>query len=310
MLPASGTIIVKKSNGDDWFEEALDPADIGAAVDSEVVKLSGNQTVSGTKTFTSSPVGPTPTLSGHLTQKYYVDLQDTTVSGLVDINTGDISQLQSDLTTASGALQSQISSNDSDISNIQSDLITASGSLQSQISGNDSDISQLQSDLTTASGYFEVEIAELRQAVQVPVTSGTNLLVTNNQLPLDTGSSIQIGSNYTVNSNNITIAAVGSYRVSWLVAAEQSGSTANNRSRNPEITVNRNSGTFLNNTRTSTATDFSQGRSSGSMSGSCIIQTSSSNETVAIRSVDLSTNSTVSVVCVVKNGFLKIERMN
>lgn len=52
---------------------------IGAADDAVVVKTSGNQTVGGTKTFSSIPVGPTadPTTDNQLARKKYVDDQVT-----------------------------------------------------------------------------------------------------------------------------------------------------------------------------------------------------------------------------------------
>jgi len=43
------------------------------ANESEVVKLTGNQTIAGVKTFTSSPIVPTPTTNNQASNKQYVD---------------------------------------------------------------------------------------------------------------------------------------------------------------------------------------------------------------------------------------------
>ena len=45
----------------------------GAAADSAVVHTSGAETIAGTKTFSASPVVPTPTQNGHAATKNYVD---------------------------------------------------------------------------------------------------------------------------------------------------------------------------------------------------------------------------------------------
>lgn len=45
----------------------------GAAADGDVVKLSGAQTVGGVKTFTSSPIVPTPSTAAQAANKDYVD---------------------------------------------------------------------------------------------------------------------------------------------------------------------------------------------------------------------------------------------
>lgn len=52
---------------------------IGAAADSDVVKLTGNQSVAGTKTFSASPVVPTPSADTHAATKKYVDDQVASV---------------------------------------------------------------------------------------------------------------------------------------------------------------------------------------------------------------------------------------
>lgn len=64
------------TTGGDWDGA---PAEVEAALDELAgrdrgsVKLSGNQTISGVKTFSASPVVPTPTTSGQAANKGYVD---------------------------------------------------------------------------------------------------------------------------------------------------------------------------------------------------------------------------------------------
>jgi hypothetical protein len=67
------------------------------ADDNAVVHLTGAQTVTGTKTFSSSPIVPTPSLGGHATTKSYVDLAVT--AGAPDATTSakGIVQLAGDL---------------------------------------------------------------------------------------------------------------------------------------------------------------------------------------------------------------------
>jgi hypothetical protein len=57
----------------------------GAAVDDTVVHNSGTETIAGTKTFTSSPIVPTPTSSTDATNKTYVD--STVSAGAPDAST-------------------------------------------------------------------------------------------------------------------------------------------------------------------------------------------------------------------------------
>lgn len=62
-------------NGSDTnVQVALETIDNNAAIDSEVVHKTGNETISDTKTFSSNVVNnPAPTIGDHLTNKTYVD---------------------------------------------------------------------------------------------------------------------------------------------------------------------------------------------------------------------------------------------
>lgn len=71
-------------------------------LDANNVKLSGNQTIDGIKTFNSSPVAPTPTINNQVANKNYVDsivpsvvVNQSFLGGGLAIN-GDMSQWQRD----------------------------------------------------------------------------------------------------------------------------------------------------------------------------------------------------------------------
>lgn len=64
---------VQSVNGKSGTSVTLTATDVGAISDSNVVHLTGNETIGGTKTFTSSPVVPTPTTSTQAANKSYVD---------------------------------------------------------------------------------------------------------------------------------------------------------------------------------------------------------------------------------------------
>ena len=55
------------------FNEAATANDRIDILDSETVKLTGDQTIDDVKTFTSSPIVPTPTTDFQAVNKQYVD---------------------------------------------------------------------------------------------------------------------------------------------------------------------------------------------------------------------------------------------
>lgn len=75
------------------------------ALDSAVVKLTGDQTVNGIKTFGSIPLGPAsdPTTVNQLTRKSYVDAGDAAVQANVDTVAGDLATLDGEVVKTSGA---------------------------------------------------------------------------------------------------------------------------------------------------------------------------------------------------------------
>jgi hypothetical protein len=90
-------------NADGTLKDSGSLAD--KADDNEVVKLSGNQTISGTKTFNSSPVVPDPTAADEAATKAYVD--DVASSGAPDANatTKGLVQLAGDLSGTAASPQ-------------------------------------------------------------------------------------------------------------------------------------------------------------------------------------------------------------
>lgn len=85
------------SHNTDGSLKSTSLADAGAASDSSVVHATGNETITGTKTFSNSPIVPSPTANSHAANKAYVD---ATVSGGAPDATGSIKgiiQLTGDL---------------------------------------------------------------------------------------------------------------------------------------------------------------------------------------------------------------------
>lgn len=145
--------------------------------------------------------------------------------------------------------------------------------------------------------------------VQVAFTLGTDLLITENNLPLDVNSLISNGSGFTINSNSVTLSEIGIYKITWQVSGELAGSVFGVRRRNLVTDLNRNSGNFISATQTAGfATSVRTGPIATS-EGSYIIETTSVNETVSIRSRDLSLDSTNSITFTLFSGYLKIERI-
>jgi len=138
-----------------------------------------------------------------------------TVSGRVTSNDTDISNLQGDVTalenTTIPALSGRVTSNDGDISALQSGATT----LGNRITSNDTDISNLQGDVTalenTAIPSLTTRVADLEgeellniaPVILTNVTAGgaNNIYyqkVTNSVVTFTVGTSIQVGSAFTI----------------------------------------------------------------------------------------------------------------
>lgn len=89
-----------------FYVDAGDSANASdiATLDGEVVKLTGDQSVAGIKTFTSIPVGPAsdPATDNQLTRKLYVDNEILVVQGNVDDVVADLAALDAAVVKLTG----------------------------------------------------------------------------------------------------------------------------------------------------------------------------------------------------------------
>lgn len=141
-------------------------------------------------------------------------------------------------------------------------------------------------------------------STQADFTLGTNLENPQLQLALNSGSEVSVGSGlFTVNANNITIALPGTYRVSYLVTAEITGSGGSPR-RTLTAELNQNSGTLIAGSLGSTYIRDQSNGNRGSISATYDIITTSTNETIALSTSDVgSPAGTLPLI----GGSLKIE---
>lgn len=132
-----------------------------AEVDGFAVKLTGNQTVAGIKTFSSFPVTPSsaPTTDYQISNKKYVD--DTTAAAAAgvmpdgsvtnaklatDVKVGSLASLT---TTAKSSVQGAINELDGEIGTLSSLTTTSKSTLVGAINEVDSDLGTLSSSLTS-----------------------------------------------------------------------------------------------------------------------------------------------------------------
>lgn len=89
-----------------FYVDAGDSANASdiATLDGEVVKITGDQSVAGIKTFSSIPVGPAsdPTTDNQLTRKLYVDSGIAVVQGNVDDVVADLATLDAEVVKITG----------------------------------------------------------------------------------------------------------------------------------------------------------------------------------------------------------------
>lgn len=146
--------------------------------------------------------------------------------------------------------------------------------------------------------------------VQVDITIGTNLIPIIAEINLDTSTEIQIGTDFTVNSNNITIANPGIYEVEWSICGQMNGSSTGNRRRCLQTELNRNSGTIVQATRGGGYTRTVNTGNTCQACGSYLIETTSANETVGLRTEDTSSQSSSSITFTVQGGYLRVKRVD
>lgn len=157
--------------------------------------------------------------------------------------------------------------------------------------------------INTRFGSYFQESQPYRSFTQVNLTVNTNLDNTINQLPLNTSSAISVGTLFSVNSNNISISQPGLYRIVWAVTAENRNSGGAPR-KTMLVDLNRNNGTFVSATQVGGYSRDTSDARVASVSNSFIIRTTSTNETVALRSRNLGTTSGDFDVI---GGFLRVE---
>ncbi len=96
-------------------------ASSGSGSDSTAVKLTGNQTVADIKTFTSSPIVPTPTTGTQAANKAYVDTKQTNLGFTPVQQGGGIGQLNNIVKIGWSGARTKITVDQTDIGNIVMD---------------------------------------------------------------------------------------------------------------------------------------------------------------------------------------------
>jgi hypothetical protein len=116
---------------------------------------------------------------------------------------------------------------------------------------------------------------------QADFVLGTDLDTTRNELELEVPSAVSLGGLFTVNSNNITIAKPGIYKVNWSCCAYL---PTTSRDRKTLLTdLNLNSGNYITATLQGGYVRDGAESSHASTGGTYYITTTSVNETIALR---------------------------
>ena len=162
-------------------------------LDSNNIKDNGTQTIAGVKTFSSSPIVPTPTTDMQSSTKKYVDDAKIVITNetnaKVTILNGDISTLQGRATTSEGRLTSlepRVTILDSRIDNLNL------GSLQGFT------VSELKNNFTATGNVTHIPIG-----ITLFDANTDTLEATFN------GSELMIGSEYVVNVDGVSIDLLG-----------------------------------------------------------------------------------------------------
>lgn len=85
--PATGETVFVSQYYTEWNDTDIKNAINNGAIDSEVVHNTGAESIDGVKTFTESPIVPTPTTDFQASTKKYVDDQLWSISSFVDVFT-------------------------------------------------------------------------------------------------------------------------------------------------------------------------------------------------------------------------------
>jgi len=168
-----------------------------------------------------------------------------------------------------------------------SELIAVSGNLQDQLDeklpvsgGNVTgsiNIADPDEDFTTSG-------TPICAFVQANLTTGVDLDSTRNELALETATALQYGSGvFQVQSGYITIKKPGIYKVTWSVCAENEGGGGSPR-KTLLVDLNRNHGSYISASLGGSYTRDANRSNYVQCFGSYYIETTSANETVALRS--------------------------
>jgi hypothetical protein len=171
--------------------------------------------------------------------------------------------------------------------------------------------------VNTVSGILDSEVevvtsglAKATAQVQVDLTMETDLLVVNSGIELNTSSTVLVGEGFTVNSDSIDIHEAGTYKVVWNVCGEMGGSSSGNRRRSLQVELLRNGAEVIQATRGGAyARSVTTGKLA-SVYGDYLIVTYGNNETVGLRTEDVSSQSTNGITFEVSGGYLRVERVN
>ena len=244
--------------------------DANKADDSEVLHNTGNETVAGVKTFSSSPIVPlTPTVNEQTASKGYVDtelagavlgsLPDNSVEEIKQhptVKTGQLADLNtSDKTTLVAALNEVDSNTDSNTSGIVTNTNDISTNA-ANIATNTGNIATNTSDISTNAGNISTNTSNIS-------TNTTN--ISDNTTDIGTNTT-NIGTNTTNISTNTTDIGTNETNLDINRISKLAGGTANAATVNTtgtfDLTLDGNILTFtpnFNNTGAFTVNPDSQG---------------------------------------------------
>jgi len=141
--------------------------------------------------------------------------------------------------------------------------------------------------------------------IQVDLEDGVDLTVTNNKLPFSGVTAIIQGEDYDLYSDEIGIKDPGLYQVSWNVVGTIVGNPI--RRRNLVADLNRNNGAEF--VKASIGGSYTRDEGTSpliNVGGDYVVRTISENETIALRSRDLSVETTTGITFTVYAGYFRI----